>query len=350
MVAITGATGFVGSALVAALLREGVTVRVLTRDSASARRALSATASAAAAAAAASAATPTRLPAPPPLAYYDEARWGEAVRGAGGVVNLAGEQISTRWSDAQKESILSSRLGATNRVVQALRACPPSDRPRVLVQASAVGFYGTSASARFDEASGRAPHGGAGDFLARVCASWEGAAQPAAALGVRLVVLRLGVVLDAGGGALARMAPLFQAFIGGVPGDGRQWFSWVHRCDAVAVATRALRDAGPSAGDGGGGGGGTAAVAAAMSGAYNVTAPRPVRMRELCRELGDVVGRPSWLPVPGMAVTLLLGEGATAVLDGQQVVPARLQADGFPFRFRDVRGALQAIVRGAGGL
>ena len=153
-----------------------------------------------------------------------------------------------------KRSILTSRVGATSRVVDALRSCPPEERPSVLVTASAVGFYGTSSSLRFDESSASGS-----DYLAAVCRDWEAAAAPAAALGTRLVVLRMGIVLDKGGGALASMAPVFQVFAGGPLGDGRQWFSWVHREDAVDIVCRALSDA-------------------SFSGAYNVTAPRPVRM------------------------------------------------------------------------
>jgi uncharacterized protein (TIGR01777 family) len=169
-----------------------------------------------------------------------------------------------------KRSILTSRVGATTRVVDALRACTPEERPTVLVSSSAVGYYGTSSSLRFDESSASGS-----DYLSKVCREWEAAAAPAASLGARVVVLRMGIVLDKGGGALASMAPVFQLFAGGPLGDGRQFFSWVHRDDAVSIICRAMQDA-------------------AVSGPYNVTAPRPVRMGEFCQSLGAAMGRPAW--------------------------------------------------------
>jgi uncharacterized protein (TIGR01777 family) len=187
-----------------------------------------------------------------------------------------------------KRAITESRVGATSRVVAALRACTPETRPSVLVSCSAVGFYGTSTSQQFDESSA-----GGSDHLALVCRDWEAAAAPATALGTRLVILRMGIVLDKGGGALKKMATAFSIFAGGSVGDGTQWFSWVHRADAVGIIMRALEDA-------------------SLAGAYNVTAPRPVRMGEFCQSLGAAMGRPSWLPVPEFAVQALLGEGAKA--------------------------------------
>ena len=300
VVAVTGATGFVGSALVRRLLQSGARVRVLTRDVPKARR---------------------TLPAVPIDCFYDEAAWGKGIAGSTAVVNLAGEPISKgRWSPEVKRLIKTSRLGATTRVVSAMGDCLPEERPAVLVTASAVGYYGTSSSSRFDESSGNGS-----DYLAEVCREWEAAAMPAAALGTRLVVLRMGIVLDKGGGALASMAPVFQAFAGGPLGDGRQWLSWVHRDDAVGIICRAIEDA-------------------SVSGAYNVTAPRPVRMGEFCQSLGAAVGRPSWLPVPEFAVQVLLGEGAKVVLEGQQVLPTRTLASGYRFRFSEVAPALRDII------
>ena len=300
VVAVTGATGFVGSALVRRLLQSGARVRVLTRDVPKARR---------------------TLPAVPIDCFYEEQAWGKGIAGATAVVNLAGEPISKgRWSPEIKRLIKTSRLGATTRVVSAMSECAPEERPAVLVTASAVGYYGTSSSSRFDESSSNGS-----DYLAEVCRDWEAAAMPAAALGARVVVLRMGIVLDKGGGALASMAPVFQAFAGGPLGDGRQWLSWVHRDDAVGIICRAIEDA-------------------SVSGAYNVTAPRPVRMGEFCQSLGAAVGRPSWLPVPEFAVQVLLGEGAKVVLEGQQVLPTRTLASGYRFRFSEVAPALRDII------
>ena len=306
VVAITGATGFVGSLLAKALCKEGAVVRVLTRDVAAARRKL-----------------PSWDYGPAPLQFFNEADWTSGVRGATHVVNLAGEPISSRWTPAVKQAILHSRVNATNRLVAALRACAAEERPGVMVSASAVGFYGSSASARFDESSSSGS-----DYLSSVCREWEAAAAPAAEeLGARLVVLRMGIVLDRGGGALAKMAPVFQIFAGGPLGDGRQWFSWIHRDDAVGILMKALSDD-------------------SVVGVYNATAPRPVRMNELCNSLGAVMGRPAWLPVPEFAIQALLGEGAKVVLEGQQVLPTRTLGI-YSFKYETVTAALRQVVGGA---
>ncbi len=217
----------------------------------------------------------------------------------------------------------------------------------MLVSASAVGAYGSSASARFDESSSMGS-----DYLSQVCRDWEAAAAPATELGARLVVLRMGIVLDRGGGALAKMAPVFQMFAGGPLGDGRQWFSWIHRDDAGARATPAppplscLANANTYT---------SYAVGIimkaltddALSGVYNATAPRPVRMNELCSSLGAVMGRPAWLPVPEFAIQALLGEGAKVVLEGQQVLPTRTLAAGYAYKYGDVTAALRQVVGAA---
>jgi uncharacterized protein (TIGR01777 family) len=216
-----------------------------------------------------------------------------------------------------KRSILTSRVGATTRVVDALRACTPEERPTVLVSSSAVGYYGTSSSLRFDESSASGS-----DYLSKVCREWEAAAAPAASLGARVVVLRMGIVLDKGGGALASMAPVFQLFAGGPLGDGRQFFSWVHRDDAVSIICRAMQDA-------------------SVSGAYNVTAPRPVRMGEFCQSLGAAMGRPAWLPVPEFAVQALLGEGAKVRSDQR----ARVIASACVLFHVPFPGAVQLLTR-----
>jgi uncharacterized protein (TIGR01777 family) len=241
------------------------------------------------------------------------------------VVNLAGEPIAGgRWNDAVRAEILDSRVRATKVLVYALRALAAQGEtlPRALVQTSAVGFYGTSPVERFEESSSSGK-----DYLSLVCREWEAAAAPAEALGVRLVVLRSGIVLGPGGGALAKMVPAFSAFAGGALGDGRQWMSWIHRDDAVGLIIRALQDED------------------ALSGVYNATAPTPVRMNELCQALGNVMGRPSWLPVPELAIQLLLGEGAKVVLEGQQVLPVRTLQSGFKYKYADVTSALRAVIK-----
>ena len=304
VVAVTGATGFVGSRLTQELVRRGAVVRVLTRDVVAARRKLQ----------------PLVGSAASKLQYHGEGDWAAGVRGASHVVNLAGEAISTRWTPETKREILQSRVGATARLVSALRLCPAEQRPRVLVSASAVGFYGTSLSGRYDEQS---PSGQ--DYLATVCRQWEAEAQQAKQLDVRVVILRLGIVLDRGGGALAKMAPVFELFAGGPLGDGKQWMSWVHRDDAVGIFVKAMEDS-------------------SWDGCYNATAPAPVRMNELCSSLGAAMGRPAWTPVPEFIIQVALGEGAKVVLEGQQVLPTRTVAQGYNFQYADVNKALRQVV------
>mmetsp|Transcript_34632 Transcript_34632/g.98133 ORF Transcript_34632/g.98133 Transcript_34632/m.98133 type:complete len:166 (-) Transcript_34632:148-645(-) len=160
-------------------------------------------------------------------------------------------------------------------------------------------------------------------LILQVCKAWEAEANAA---NTRIVIMRIGVVLAPEGGALSKMLPVFSMFAGGPLGSGQQWFSWVHRDDVVALIIEALNNK-------------------QMEGAYNATAPKPVRMSEMCSALGGVMGRPSWLPVPEFALKSLLGEGASVVLDGQRVLPSRAQASGFSFQYNDVGAALQSIMR-----
>jgi uncharacterized protein (TIGR01777 family) len=194
-----------------------------------------------------------------------------------------------------------------------------SPKPTVLVNASAIGYYGTSETAAFDETS---PPGN--DFLAEVCQAWEAEAQKVKDAGVRLVIVRLGIVLG-NGGALAKMIPPFQLFAGGPLGTGQQWFAWIDRDDLVRLLIEAL-------------------TRPDIEGVLNATAPNPVRMSELCEKLGEVLHRPSWLPVPSFALEALLGEGAKVVLEGQQVLPKRTTSYGFQYQYPTVREALAKIV------
>jgi uncharacterized protein (TIGR01777 family) len=192
-------------------------------------------------------------------------------------------------------------------------------KPQVLVNASAIGYYGTSETATFDETSAAGD-----DFLAHVCQEWESEARKVTEAGVRLVIFRIGIVLGMGG-AIAKMLPPFKLFAGGPIGTGRQWFSWIHQEDLVSLIIRALTQ--PD-----------------MEGVYNATAPNPVRMGEFCATMGQVLNRPSWLPVPGFALEVLLGDGAKVVLEGQQVLPKRTQSTGFQYQYPTVQQALKQVL------
>ncbi|KAI3433684.1 hypothetical protein D9Q98_003493 [Chlorella vulgaris] len=295
-VVVAGATGLVGTALVKQLLSSGYSVKVLTRNVVSARN---------------------KLPYPG-LQFVAPAQWSQAVCGTAAVVNLAGEPIATRWTAEVKAEVKRSRVAVTSQLAAAINACPADQRPKVLVNSSAVGFYGNSESQTFSEASqaGR-------DYLAEVCKAWEDAA---AAAQTRVVVLRTGIVLAKEGGALGRMIPVFSIFAGGPLGSGRQWCSWIHRDDVVGMILEAINND-------------------SWQGSYNATAPNPVRMGELCSALGSVMGRPSLVPVPDFALRTLLGEGANVVLEGQRVVPTRAQEAGFKFQYSQVGDALRNVLR-----
>lgn len=302
-IAITGATGFVGSRLVERLSASGHQILVLTRNLAAAQKVF-----------------PTAFPNLEIVAYTPTASgaWQEAIALCDGVVNLAGEPIAEkRWTPQQKQEILNSRKLGTQKIVEAIAMANP--KPKVLVNASAIGYYGTSETATFDETS---PPGK--DFLAEVCQAWEAEAQKVTQAGVRLVILRLGIVLGQGG-AIAKMIAPFKVFAGGPLGTGRQWFSWIYLDDLVNLIIQAL-------------------TKPEIEGAFNATAPNPVRMSELAQTMGEIMQRPSWLPVPSFALETLLGEGAMVVLEGQQVLPQRTQASGFNYQYSTIKQALKEIV------
>lgn len=301
-VAVTGATGFVGSRLVERLLSEGNSVVVFTRDRASAERKFPQSSN-------------LEIVAYSPKETGD---WQGKISGCDGVVNLSGEPIAeNRWTPELKQSLLESRTLTTQNIVNAIAQSNP--KPSVLVNASAIGFYGTSETASFDENSTAGQ-----DFLAEVCQAWEAEANKVKETGTRLVILRIGIVLE-NGGALGKMLTPFKLFAGGPIGSGKQWFSWIHREDLVNLILKALSDSG-------------------MEGVYNATAPSPVKMAELTNTLGQVMNRPSWLPVPSFALEALLGDGAIVVLEGQQVLPKRTLSTGFEYEYPTVKQALEAIL------
>ena len=305
-IVIAGGTGFLGRPLTVSLLKEGHEVVVLTRGS-------------------------TSLPRPPTTAIAAGARpvvwdpsgdlgpWAAEVSGAHAVVNLAGESIAgRRWTAAHKQRILDSRLRATRSLVAAVRAA--ATPPTVFVSGSAVGYYGPLAS---DPATEEQPAGS--DFLADVCVQWEHEAQRAAGDRTRVARIRTGIVLEKDGGALPQMLPPFRFGVGGPLGSGRQYWPWIHRDDWIALLRWTL-------------------VTPAADGAINATAPHPVTNADFARALGRAMQRPAFMPAPGFALKLLLGEMADALLlGGQNAVPAKALRGGFQFRYEHVDDALRAI-------
>jgi len=295
---VTGGTGFIGGALCGVLEEAGHELILLSRtvrpQTGGRRRVIV-----------------WQPPAPGP--------WERELDGTDGVVHLAGESIvAKRWTPSQKQRLAESRVKSTRAIVEAIGRA--ARRPAVLVNASAVGYYGPHGDESLDE---DAPPGS--DFLAQLCQQWENAARDAEGLGVRVVRLRIGIVLARDGGALAKMLPAFRLGLGGPVGTGRQWMSWIHRDDVVGLIRLALEDA-------------------RVRGAVNVTAPTPVTMREFTATLGRVLRRPAILPVPGPALTLLLGEMAGLLLTGQRVMPAKARALGYAFRYATLEAALSSEV------
>ncbi|MBI5486664.1 MAG: TIGR01777 family protein [Deltaproteobacteria bacterium] len=290
LVAVTGSTGLIGRSLCARLVGGGFRVRRLVRRAA--RRA-------------------DETSWDPSAARLDSAVFD----GVDAVVHLAGENLSAgRWTRLRKESLLRSRVEGTGLLARTLAALPRP--PGVLLSASAVGWYGDRGDEELDESS--APGSG---FLADVCARWEAATEPARDTGIRVVLLRSGVVLSGDGGALPRMARPFRLFAGGRVGSGRQWVSWIAREDAVGAILHLL-----SAGE--------------VSGPVNLVAPQPTTNAELSRAIGRALHRPCWLPVPRFALRLAFGEMADVVLGSTRVLPRRLTASGYAFRCPNLAATL----------
>ncbi|MCA8968540.1 MAG: TIGR01777 family oxidoreductase [Planctomycetes bacterium] len=298
-VVVTGGTGFVGRDVVDALLARDEDVTVVTRDA-------------------------SRMP-QSIQGRVATCTWNELdLDGVDAVVHLAGENLfARRWSKAQKQRILSSRVDSSEKLLEAIQRA--AQRPRVLVHASAIGYYGPKVGAeQDDEVDETSPPGS--DFLAEVCVAWEAACSPACDLGLRVVPLRLGIVLGEGGGALQEMKTPFLFFIGGPIGDGKQWMSWVHLRDVSRLALLAIDDE-------------------RCTGPLNVVAPHPVRMNTFAKALGRAMMRPSWLRVPRFAIRLFVGEAASTIVEGQRVVPLRARELGYGFEYAEVAEALTDILR-----
>lgn len=296
-VVITGATGFVGQEIVKQLLAAGDEVIVLTRNVAKAAITLGSS-----------------------CRYF---QWDdsdshpplEALEGADGILNLMGETISKRWDDSQKKKIYNSRINGTRKLVEALEKLKV--KPKVFVSTSAVGIYGNRGPEELNESSTVAD-----DFLAKVCKDWENEANKAKNYGLRVVLIRLGIVLGHKGGALAKMLPIFKLGLGGPLGSGNQFMSWIHVKDAAAMYVEALKNN-------------------ELKGAFNGTSPYPVTNSAFTKLLGKVLGRPAFLPAPAFAVKLAAGEMSQLLLEGQKVIPVKFKEAKFRFRYATLEMALK---------
>lgn len=294
---ITGGTGFIGQRLCAALKRDAHVLWVLSRQ-------------------------PDRV----------GARCGNDVHALGdletldpgvhmdAVINLAGEPIADkRWSDAQKQKLVDSRMGTTRAINDWMQRT--GHKPAVLISGSAIGYYGDTGAREVTEDSPPV-----NEFTHKLCRDWEEEALKAESLGVRVALLRTGIVLGKGGGALSKMLPAFRFGLGGPIGTGDQWMSWIHRDDMVSIILFLLQHE-------------------ELSGAFNATAPHAVMNRQFTRTLGQVLRRPTLLPMPAFVLKLLFGEMSHLLLTGQKVLPQRLLDHGFEFRFAELDVALQDILK-----
>jgi uncharacterized protein (TIGR01777 family) len=302
-VTLTGATGLIGPSLVASLRERDAQVTVLTRD-------------------------PERAKAK--LGDVQAVRWelgseaapAEALAGRDAIVHLAGEPVAQRWSAKVKRAIRESRRLGTRNLIEGIRAVEQEagQRPGTLVSSSATGYYGPHGDEPLDEDA--AP---GSDFLAEVCVEWEGAAAAARELGLRVVQVRTGVVLDSDGGALGKMLAPFRLGVGGPVAGGRQYISWIHAEDLVGMMLTALQDE-------------------RWSGPVNATAPEPATNRDFSKILGRVLGRPAFLPVPGAALRVLYGDMAEIVTSGARVLPAKPLVLGYQFGHPQLEEALRSAL------
>ncbi|MDQ3701856.1 MAG: TIGR01777 family oxidoreductase [Chloroflexota bacterium] len=304
-IVLTGATGYIGRPLVAALQAAGHEVVVLTRR-----------------------VSETSGFAPGVRAVSWDGRtaadsWVGELDGAGAVINLAGANIGEkRWTEDRKHELRQSRLDATQAVVEALQRTPEGRRPGVLVNTSGIDYYGDRGDEVVTEES---PPGDS--FLARLCVDWEEAALKAEPLGVRVVLMRTAVVFGRGAVALERLALPFKLFAGGPLGSGNQWFSWIHLDDIVGLYRLAVENGG-------------------VKGPLNAVAPDVRRAKDVAKEVGRVLGRPSWAPAPAVALKLILGEQADLVLHGRRAEARKALGLGYDFKYGDLHGALSQALTG----
>lgn len=297
-ITLTGASGLIGTRLVAALLAENHQLHLLSRRK------------------------PSNLPTAVSFSAWD-ANSGEdppaaAFEGANAVIHLAGEPVAQRWTETAKERIRVSRVGGTEALLRTLRRLP--QRPERMLAASAIGYYGD----RGDEILTEMSKPGTG-FLPETCVAWEGACEKARLLGMRVVRLRFGIVLGREGGALAKMLTPFKLGVGGKIGSGKQWMSWIHVDDVVGLLLFALKDREEHT-------------------VFNVTAPKPVRNAEFTAALGSALHRPAFLPIPPFVLKLAFGEMSRILLESQRVEPTVAQRAGYDFRFVDLASALKDLL------
>ncbi len=300
-VIITGATGFIGRALTEALLKEGHDLVLVTRS------------------------IPKEKSISSVKLHFsiwfpdNESEILKEIDGADAVINLAGEPIvGKRWTDSQKQKLLESRVHSTRCIARSIEKA--TRRPKILINASAIGYYGSRASEELTEESA----GGEG-FLSEVCRAWEAHAIRVEDFGVRVVRLRTGIVLEKWGGALHLMLPPFQMFAGGWLGSGKQWMSWIHLEDLVRMIVFCLENS-------------------QINGAVNGVAPQPVTNKAFSMVLAQVLKRPCFLPVPEIALKVLLGEMSTILLASQKALPKKATSLGFSFQYPEIRKALETIL------
>jgi uncharacterized protein len=301
-VIISGATGFIGTVLVQKLVEKNYAVVVLSRNPGKANA--------------------FRNKGVDVVAWDGKSAqgWGHHAEGACGIINLAGENIAAgRWTPARKTAILESRLATGRAVAEAVEQA--AQKPRVVIQASGIGYYGNRGDEVLDEAS----TAGSG-FLSNVALQWEKSTEAVEALGVRRAIIRTGIVLGRKGGFLSRVLLPFKLFMGGYMGSGRQWLSWVHMADEVGAICFLLEQED-------------------ARGAFNLSSPHPLTAKDFFSEVGKALNRPSWLPMPGFALHLALGEMADElILSGQRALPQKLLDTGYDFQYPSAREALQNIL------
>ena len=304
---LTGCTGFIGKELIPLLIKEGHTLTVISRQSKEKLKPIS---------------NQSNLSIiqmnPAESSSWKNEEIQNSLKNCEGVINLAGEPITERrWSYDHCKEITNSRIETTKNLIQNLRNLKKS--PKVLINGSAIGFYGSHPQTKFTEENFPG-----NDYLANLCKEWESIAKkkPRA---TRLLIIRIGIVLAKDGGALGKMLPIFKAGLGGPIGDGKQWMSWIHRTDLCNVINESIKNS-------------------SWSGVINGVAPNPVKMSEFSNSLGKVLGRPSLLAVPGPILKLILGDGARVVLEGQNVQSKRLINLKFKFIFPTINNAFNAIL------